>query len=833
MRDYGTAKWQGGDPECDHKQYLGGHNPEVSPKQLSSQGTQQYNYRNKCGKCGAVRIDAQIGLELTPDEYIANLVAVFRECKRILRDDGTLFVNMGDSYFSGGQRATSYDICDKELAGFQDGDLILKSLCGECRKDYQSHISRNDSPLVAMLATSTLSSIHAHKGFEHDHFPTSDSFRQANQIEVSSQDYFALDQPSFVEQLHAFLVSKIGVSSPQLLDEWMQRGNSFLCLSCGRSLVGCDLESAHKLRHDLQEQSQHIQDSALHGDQQASRNQCRDKDGECYSDIGSYPYYTTTSLKPKDLIGIPWMLAFALRADGWYLRQDIIWCLSGGAFVYVKTQKGVMPMMVKDMARLDPSTVKLWNGDKWTRLLGVSKSERKGDELEIVLRSGERISCTPSHKFPTARGLLTASELTAGDILRSTTLPDVDNPRDCVLDEDAAWFAGLYIAEGSRQHGCIQIAGHSKEIERWERCNHIAKKFGGYVTLTVDGNNQAIRMYGKVLNAILDELVSGTYASDKCFATVTWRYSNKFIASMLDGYLSGDGHWEAENNRWRLGFTRNYNLERDLRTACARLGYRLILNMSTVPYKGKDVPTFRGELRKERSTHHNNKNANEVMEIRKARCRYVYDLGVADEPHLFALASGILTHNSKPNPMPESVKDRCTKSHEYIFLLSKSAKYYYDSEAIVEPANADVGKPRAFAKKGNGDRNDTGNMYVPKYYKNLQPDGQQPNTMHLNRLEGNEYMSPVRNKRDVWFVSTKPYKGAHYATFNPELIKPCILAGAPEGGIVFDPFVGSGTTVATAMQLGRKGIGLDLSMKYLQENAKERIDSAKLPLFEI
>lgn len=626
-------------------------------------------------------------------------------------------------------------------------------------------------------------------------------------------------------------------------------------------------------------------------------------------------YYLNCNLKPKDLIGIPWMLAFALRADGWYLRQDIIWCLSGGAFVYVKTQKGVMPMMVKDMARLDPSTVKLWNGDKWTRLLGVSKSERKGDELEIVLRSGERISCTPSHKFPTARGLLTASELTAGDILRSTTLPDVDNPRDCVLDEDAAWFAGLYIAEGSRQHGCIQIAGHSKEIERWERCNHIAKKFGGYVTLTVDGNNQAIRMYGKVLNAILDELVSGTYASDKCFATVTWRYSNKFIASMLDGYLSGDGHWEAENNRWRLGFTRNYNLERDLRTACARLGYRLILNMSTVPYKGKDVPTFRGELRKERSTHHNNKNANEVMEIRKARCRYVYDLGVADEPHLFALASGILTHNSKPNPMPESVKDRCTKSHEYIFLLSKSAKYYYDSEAIVEPANADVGKPRAFAKKGNGDRNDTGNMYVPKYYKNLQPDGQQPNTMHLNRLEGNEYMSPVRNKRDVWFVSTKPYKGAHYATFNPELIKPCILAGAPEtccakcgapykrivtvigkqvtesmriagcnnlgeyngqatkdfesakaqnasdtkrrilesmsqikdyewkptctcnagttSGIVFDPFVGSGTTVATAIQLGRKGIGLDLSMKYLQENAKERIDSAKLPLFEI
>ena len=592
-------------------------------------------------------MDGQIGLEVTPDAYIANLVEVFRECKRILRDDGTLWVNIGDSYNGNTPNRSGQN-------GYNDG---------------------------------------------------------------------------------------------------------------------------------------------------------RENRDKRYSTGG------IDGLKPKDLIGIPWMLAFALRADGWYLRQDIIWCLSGGAFVYVKTQKGVMPMMVKDMARLDPSTVKLWNGDKWTQLLGVSKSERKGDELEIVLRSGERISCTPSHKFPTERGLLTASELTSGDILRSTTLPDVDNPRDCVLDEDAAWFAGLYIAEGSRQHGCIQIAGHSKEIERWERCNHIAKKFGGYATLTVDGNNQAIRIYGKVLNAILDELVSGTYASDKHFATVTWRYSNKFIASMLDGYLSGDGHWEAENNRWRLGFTRNYNLERDLRTACARLGYQLILNMSTVPYKGKDVPTFRGELRKERSTHHNNKNANEVMEIRKARCRYVYDLGVADEPHLFALASGILTHNSKPNPMPESVKDRCTKSHEYIFLLSKSAKYYYDNEAVKEPSAESTLERGKYGWNGN---------------VSIDADGKERRAQPDTTEQMGERWSPVvRNKRDVWTVTTKPYKGAHYATFNPDLIKPCILAGAPEGGIVFDPFVGSGTTVATAIQLGRKGIGIDLSFKYLQENAKVRVESAE------
>ena len=105
--------------------------------------------------------------------------------------------------------------------------------------------------------------------------------------------------------------------------------------------------------------------------------------------------------------------------------------------------------------------------------------------------------------------------------------------------------------------------------------------------------------------------------------------------------------------------------------------------------------------------------------------------------------------------------------------------------------------------------------------------------IHTERM-GSRFVDPSgRNKRDVWTVTTKPYKGAHYATFNPDLIKPCILAGAPEGGIVFDPFVGSGTTVATAIQLGRKGIGIDLSFKYLQENAKVRVDEQVLPLMQM
>jgi len=516
---------------------------------------------------------------------------------------------------------------------------------------------------------------------------------------------------------------------------------------------------------------------------------------------------TPEGLKPKDLVGIPWRVAFALQADGWWLRSDIIWCLSGGTWVYAKTQKGEMPMMIKDVARLDPKTVKLWNGEKWTQVLGMSRSERKGDEIELVLRSGERISCTPTHKFPTDKGLKEAKDITIGDVLQFCRLPEPEQPRDCVIDEDAAWLAGLYIAEGSMAGDTIQIAGHTKEVERWERLQKIANKYGGSITRTIDGNKMDIRMYGKVLVAILSELVSGKTAKNKCFAPVVWRYSNKFIESILDGYLSGDGHYEKQNDRWRLGFTRNYNLERDLRTACSRLGYRLTLNLSTVLYNGRQLPTFRGEIRKTRSGHFNEKNMGEVLGISKARCRYVWDIGVEDEPHLFALASGILTHNSKPNPMPESVQDRPTKAHEYIFLLSKSPKYYYDYEAIKEPAvyeghrvSCDPNSHANTSHLGTARKQDlVGNRRYTGF-----------NARWKNRP------AQGRNKRSVWTVPTRPFPEAHFATFPPELPEICIKAGCPESGTVLDPFAGAGTTLWVAEQLGVNSIGIELNPEYCE-----------------
>jgi len=265
------------------------------------------------------------------------------------------------------------------------------------------------------------------------------------------------------------------------------------------------------------------------------------------------------------------------------------------------------------------------------------------------------------------------------------------------------------------------------------------------------------------------------------------------------------------------------------------------------------------------------------------------------------LRQDIIWH--KPNSMPESVKDRCTKAHEYVFLLSKSPHYYYDYKAIAEPQK-DISIRRAYSKNNIDKRKDAniGNLGYSISGK------AQDATYQKLREEIENGNIPTRNRRSVWTIPTSPYKGAHFATYPPELIKPCILAGCPElicskcgapwkrdleredkrhwterneystdgkyeceylktgkpnragrrdgasnyksptfidhglkptcdcgaepiSGIVFDPFVGSGTTVMVANHLGRKGIGLDLNFKYLKDNAKERIATVQPIMF--
>tara|TARA_Y100000592_G_scaffold7534_1_gene10672 strand:+ start:430 stop:1383 length:954 start_codon:yes stop_codon:yes gene_type:complete len=173
------------------------------------------------------------------------------------------------------------------------------------------------------------------------------------------------------------------------------------------------------------------------------------------------------------------------------------------------------------------------------------------------------------------------------------------------------------------------------------------------------------------------------------------------------------------------------------------------------------------------------------------------------------LRQDIIWH--KPNPMPESVRDRCTKAHEYIFLLSKNAKYYFDNEAIKEDAEQKI-KSNRVGKKERVD-------YRPQGTIKDVVTGSDKTTVRTNK----------RNKRSVWTVTTKPYSEAHFATYPPDLIQPCVLAGCPEGGTVLDPFGGAGTTGLVAQQNDRDSILIELNPDYI-EIAKERLNN-DAPLF--
>ena len=162
------------------------------------------------------------------------------------------------------------------------------------------------------------------------------------------------------------------------------------------------------------------------------------------------------------------------------------------------------------------------------------------------------------------------------------------------------------------------------------------------------------------------------------------------------------------------------------------------------------------------------------------------------------LRSDIIWH--KPNVMPSSVTDRCTTAHEYLFMLSKSPRYYYDAAAIAEPAVA--GAKGSLFTKGK-----TATHQLGRAGKGERADGE------------------TRNKRSVWTITTRPFKGAHFATFPPALIEPCILAGAPVGGVVLDPFGGAGTTAMVAAQHGRVGAMCELNPEYA-DMAERRIATA-------
>lgn len=453
------------------------------------------------------QIAGQIGLEASPQAYVERMVEVFREVRRVLRKDGTVFLNLGDSYFGGGrggnpiesphqkQRTNRGSVSmpasvrhgaacgmpGKALEDSQAHDCFCRNLCGACRAAYQIGKSHSAHQPVATPPVSNSVSSRERKVSLSGHLPKLGSVGRGARSATAIHDQ--QQEPGLVDGRHsASPESKPAESSRQHQGENRQLGRPSGCQLCGCSLPDCALASAHTGACTC----------GTTVDVSAGRKTDRDVSGLAHRD------YTTAPLKPKDLIGIPWRVAFALQADGWYLRQDIIW--------------------------------------------------------------------------------------------------------------------------------------------------------------------------------------------------------------------------------------------------------------------------------------------------------------------------------AKPNPMPESVRDRCTKAHEYIFLLSKSPRYYFDAAAIAEPA----------VRSAAGSKFNTGKTAEHQLGRASDKPRKQDQVgkrtyTGFNALYKESGPVEMRNKRDVWTVPTRGFKGAHFATFPPALIEPCILAGCPEGGTVLDPFGGAGTTALVAMKHKRNAILLELKPEYA-EIARKRLE---------
>jgi hypothetical protein len=559
----------------------------------------------------------------------------------------------------------------------------------------------------------------------------------------------------------------------------------------------------------------------------------------------------------KNMMGQPWLLAFELQRRGWILRQEVIWekpdCLSGGTWLYARTQKGQGPHMLKDLVRLDPATVQLWDGQKWTQVLKWSRSTNTDPKLELVLRSGERIGCTQDHLWPTARGLLPARDLVVGDFLTEAQLPDSDRPAPGYMTADVARLAGLYLAEGhvGPDGSSIVLSLHIDELGWLPWITSAAAYLGATVGHTVDGNNLSVRIYGEVAATAIRSLIGGRTAHDKHLQPRVWNMPTWVLLAVATGYLEGDG--SREGDRIRLGFCRNHSLERDLRTLAARLGAVLTLNPVMANCNGKRHPAFRGEWRWSRSGHHNEKSRTEIVEIRASRARQFWDVTVADDPHLFALASGVLTHNC----MPESAKDRPTTAHSHIFIFAKQRYYFWDYDALLEPVspNTHLRISQALAEQIGSLRANGGSRaerpmkaLLPEVREapgqpRTRPKGVNPKavagwqkgagshkaidyarshdgvTKFKARPRSNADMSEAisgplrdyRNVRSVWRISTEKFKGPHFATFPVEIPRRAILAGSEPGDVILDPFTGSGATFQAACELGRNFVGTELN----------------------
>lgn len=490
-------------------------------------------------------------------------------------------------------------------------------------------------------------------------------------------------------------------------------------------------------------------------------------------------------LKDKDLIGIPWMLAFALRADGWYLRQDNIWskpncqpeCLDPKTKVFIK-QNGLVNKISLDSLNKMKVLPEILTPSGWRPIKNIWSRLKSAMSFEVG--KVERIICAPEHRFPVSNERRsTRSILQPALNIRYIGYKDyllycpikpfleakIKNWDRFDLNYSVGYLLGVYTAEGGKdglRGNAVKLTIGNHEKNFADKIRNTFHELLLSFSERVDGSALNFWFSSESWQSLLLAFIRGKVKNKRLNINLLLNTPECFRQGVLDGYIDGDGSYR-QGGGWSV-VSASRQLIRDISTLSSSLGIITSKGMQTVKdkrtgkiYRAWNLWTPYKTKRKEKE------GMDGVYQIPPRRRKIVKNREMIDievEGGEFIIGDGLVTHNS--------VKDRCTKSHEYFFLLSKSKRYYYDYRSIREAA-----KPKG------------------------------------NKLR-------YKNKRSVWSVRLKPFRKAHFSVFPPELIKPCILAGCPEGGVVLDPFIGSGTTAVVSEDLNRKWLGVELGEKYCE-----------------
>lgn len=525
-------------------------------------------------------------------------------------------------------------------------------------------------------------------------------------------------------------------------------------------------------------------------------------------DRGNITEMRSYGLKPKDLGLIPERFSLAAQDAGWTVRGRIIWhkCLAGTTPIYARSQGRAIRTSVRELTQLPIDQLELPAPDgKWRRVLLV---EAQGDQptLTLHLRNGSHMEVTPEHRFPTERGLVEAKQLQVKDSLTASSLPP--EAGTSLGTYEVGWVVGFYLAEGSpvSMSTGLQFAMHAREVDFTENLRAFATNFAGDFQSHVYDNSRHTILSGKAVQGVILNYVDGKNAKGKHLSRRAWEESNTFLEGVVDGFLNGDGHYEVANKRWQFSNTWNPELLYDLKTACRRIGWFMRANPGRTKLEGKTYATFRGEIRKTRSGHFNQRDDYEIRRIEHTHAK-VYEISIDSDDHLFVLPDGVVTHNS--NCSPEAVKDRPAVNYEIIWMLTKRSHYYYNKQGYMVPTS----RPGEISNIAGKKHRQPG----------LVPPGDPQDRGGHSQYDGlRKFRTPeLRAMRSVWSFATEGYGGKHRSVFPEKLVEICIRLASREGDLVLDPFLGTGTTLKVAKRLGRRGVGYELGPKYLAM-ARER-----------